>query len=125
MSDSKMVPLEATRTMIMVANENLDDYALPDKLMAKVYQWMLKAAPAIWRLCAEELPREHEVVLTHHEDDCYPVAAFYMTDNFFPDGTWLREIEGPEDTYDGRNGRHEKLYRPPTHWMPLPSGPHP
>lgn len=70
-----------------------------------------------WRPIDTASPKDFVTVLTIHEDDLYPQAAFRC-------GTeWLREMEGPEDTYDGRTGKHESLYRRPTHWMPLPEPP--
>jgi len=68
----------------------------------------------------ESAPRDCVTVLTIHRDDLFPVAAFCVVD-FQGTETWLREVEGPEDTYDRREGaRHKELYRTPTHWMPLP-----
>lgn len=60
----------------------------------------------------------HEVVLTLHKQDLYPVPAYKMTD-----GKWRREMEGPEDLDQPQPGRYEELYRAPTHWMPLPEPP--
>lgn len=56
---------------------------------------------------------EGTAVLTQHEHDLFPVPAYFM------DGDWLRETEGPEDSFYGAE-RHCPLYRPPTHWMHLP-----
>ena len=67
----------------------------------------------------ETAPKEGEAILTLHVDDLYPTVAFCVIDK---DGheCWLRETEGPEDTYDGREGaRHQPLYRRPTGWMSL------
>ena len=61
-----------------------------------------------------------KTVLTQHVGDLYPVPAYRL----FPGDFWLRETEGPEDTYYPE-GRHARLYREPTHWMPLPTGPAP
>lgn len=66
----------------------------------------------------ETAPEPFRVVLTQHEDDLYPVAAYRL-----PEGIWLRETEGPEDVYVPGNGRHGDLFRRPTHWMPLPESP--
>ena len=59
--------------------------------------------------------------LTIHEQDLFPVAAFKTDD----EGTWLREMEGPEDLEPVQNGRYEELYRPPTHIMLLEDLPSP
>lgn len=62
--------------------------------------------------------------MTQHVDDLYPVPAFRLSGGpHTPDTYWLRETEGPEDTFDGRKGKCEFLYRPPTHWQPLPESP--
>lgn len=74
---------------------------------------------AKWRLVSEEAPKEFVTVLTLHEDDLYPVAAFRCPPSDVEGEQWLRELEGPEDTFDGRPGKCESLYRAPTHWMPL------
>ena len=66
----------------------------------------------------ERLPKEFETVLTKHKKDLYPVVAYLYDRNL---NIWMRETEGPEDI--AINGRHEELYRPPTHWMPLPEKP--
>lgn len=63
-------------------------------------------------------PRDATVILTIHEEDLYPVSAYCL-----PDSTvWRREVEGPEDCIDCP-GKHDILYRDPTHWMPLPGHP--
>lgn len=54
-----------------------------------------------------------KTVLTQHKDDLYPVPAYQLDA-----GVWLRETEGPEDSFYG-GGRHEQLYRTPTHWQLL------
>ena len=64
---------------------------------------------------------EFKAVLTQHTDDLYPVVAFKMGDG--SNEYWFRETEGPEDTFDKREGKYELLYRRPTHWMPLPNPP--
>lgn len=69
--------------------------------------------------CSEVLPDPCITVLTWHEDDLFPVAAF-----IFEDGTWIREIEGPEDIgaedYDAiPDGKWTPLFRNPTHWCYL------
>lgn len=69
----------------------------------------------LWRTI-ESAP-EFETVLTQHVEDLYPVPAFRCG------ADWLLEAEGPEDTFDGREGKFRPLYRTPTHWMPLPEGP--
>lgn len=71
-----------------------------------------------WKPIESESPEPYVTVLAQHRDDLYPQPAFCL-----PDGSWLREAEGPEDTYDRRPGKHCELYRPPTHWMPLPDPP--
>ena len=58
-----------------------------------------------------------KTVLTQHIEDLYPVPAYQVVT-----GTWYRETEGPEDSFYGAE-RHCPLYRTPTHWMPLPTGP--
>lgn len=54
----------------------------------------------------------NKTVLTRHAHDLYPVSAYRMETG------WYRETEGPEDILVA--GRHEPLYRQPTHWMRLP-----
>lgn len=71
-----------------------------------------------WIPISERSPDPYVAVLTIHEADLYPVAAFVMGN---VEEIWMRETEGPEDI--PITGRHEQLYRPPTHWMPLPLGP--
>lgn len=75
-----------------------------------------------WRKVTDTEPRDTRTVLTYHVEDLYPVTAFAVGES---DGArcWFREAEGPEETYDGRKGKHEPLYRPPTHWMELPELP--
>lgn len=70
---------------------------------------------------AIEGARDNETVLTQHKEDLFPVPAYRLTD---ADGTqvWLRETEGPEDSFYG-GSRHEPLYRTPTHYRPLPPPP--
>ena len=63
-----------------------------------------------------KMPDDYIAVLTQHEDDLYPVAAYRMG------GEWLRETEGPEDAFY-KGGRHQPLYRAPTHWRDLPCSP--
>jgi hypothetical protein len=63
-----------------------------------------------------ETAPEFKAVLAFHADDLYPVVAYRIGEE------WFGETEGPEDLFYGR-GRHEKLYRTPTHWMPLPEVP--
>lgn len=58
------------------------------------------------------------VVLVQHVEDLYPVSAYRLRDMEH----WMRETEGPEDSFYGGD-RHGFLYRPPTHWMPLPDSP--
>jgi len=71
-------------------------------------------------ICVEtDPPREFEVILTFHIDDLFPVCAFYLIEN--NRRLWLREIEGPED--DVQLGKMEELFRPPTHWKPVPDSP--
>ncbi len=69
-----------------------------------------------------ETAPEWETVLTQHEDDLYPVPAYKVPDSALNVDHWLRETEGPEDSFYG-GGRHERLYRRPTHWQPLPPRP--
>jgi len=69
-----------------------------------------------WIKITDKIPEEMVAVLTQHIDDLYPAVAYRYADN-----VWLREREGPEDIV--LSGRHERLYRPPTHWMPLPIAP--
>jgi len=71
-----------------------------------------------WISVKEKLPKEFKTVLTQHIEDLFPVSA-YLYDNGL--SIWMRETEGPEDK--AITGRHEELYRPPTHWMPLPEKP--
>ena len=71
-------------------------------------------APADGWQPIETAPFDGSTVLTINERDLYPVAAFFCE-------VWLRETDGPEDVVIA--GRHEPLYRPPTHWRPLPSPP--
>lgn len=66
----------------------------------------------------ETAPGDCATVLTIHKDDLFPVAAFQVAP-----GEWLREVEGPEDIHVDGSGRYGALYRPPTHWMPIPEGP--
>lgn len=74
---------------------------------------------------AEWLPIEsappYKTLLTIHQDDLYPVCAFY----FDQDGQrfWMRIIEGPEDVIRPEEGDHNPLLRPPTHWMYPPDAP--
>lgn len=63
----------------------------------------------------ETAPNDGETVLTIHKDDLFPVTAFCIG------GEWLRTFEGPEDVWSP--GKWEPLFRPPTHWMPLPTPP--
>lgn len=67
----------------------------------------------------ETAPRDGTTVLTMHKDDLYPVSALTFKD--VGAGEWFRETEGPDDIEI--NGRHDVLYRTPTHWMPLPEPP--
>lgn len=69
-----------------------------------------------------ETAPEGKTVLTQHEDDLYPVPAYKVFDTIHHTGEWLRETEGPEDSFYGAE-RHCPLYRTPTHWMPLPDPP--
>lgn len=80
-----------------------------------------RASQQPWHVI-ETAPKDCTTVLTQHIDDLYPAVAFCVLDS---DGSecWMREMEGPEDTFDGRPGKCEPLYRRPTHWMPLPWGP--
>lgn len=71
-----------------------------------------------WIRIEDEMPKGYVAVLTLHEDDLYPVVAWWMNDDWI---LWFRETEGPEDVI--MNGRLDQLYRPPTHWMPLPHPP--
>lgn len=59
----------------------------------------------------------NETILVQHIDDLFPVPAYQLEPHI-----WLGETEGPEDAFYGR-GRHEALYREPTHWQPLPDPP--
>lgn len=61
-------------------------------------------------------------VLTIHEDDLYPVAAYRTYDKVGQEWLWCRETEGPEDSFYGAE-RHCPLYRTPTHWMHIPDYP--
>lgn len=63
-----------------------------------------------------------KTILTIHEDDLYPVCAFYLKQ---PDGSryWMRVIEGPEDIIRQEHGDHGELYREPTHWQFPPAAP--
>lgn len=63
-----------------------------------------------------ETAQEFKTYLTQHVDDLYPVPAYRIGND------WLRETEGPEDYFYGAE-RHSKLYRCPTHYMPLPEPP--
>ena len=63
-----------------------------------------------WRPASEAI--DFRTYLTKHDEDLFPVCAFRM-----PDGTWMREVEGPEDI--ARPGALDELYRPPTHIMDL------
>ena len=75
-----------------------------------------------WIPINRELPDFYKTVLAWHEEDLAPAVAF-MVDNGAK-GLWLRETEGPEDTYNRRDGKHTPLYRTPTHWAYIntPSG---
>ena len=66
----------------------------------------------------ETAPKDGVTILTQHRDDLFPQCAFCI------DGEWLRQTEGPEDVVGLGSGKWEPLYRPPTHWMPLPEPPH-
>lgn len=72
-----------------------------------------------WKELQNRKPEEFKVVLTQHQNDLYPVAAFYLYDG--GKMIWMREIEGPEDLV--RTGKYEELYQIPTHWMSLPERP--
>lgn len=74
--------------------------------------------PMKWLHVTADEPGAFKTVLTIHQDDLYPVAAFQIEP-----GVWQREVEGPEDIFVNGSGRYGALYRPPTHWMPLPDGP--
>lgn len=65
-----------------------------------------------WKKIIEEHPPEYQTVLTWHEEDLFPVPAFHI------EGDWLRETEGPEDSFFPE-GRYASLYRQPTHWLDL------
>jgi hypothetical protein len=65
-----------------------------------------------WIPLSEWRPNHFVTVFTRHEIDLYPTPAFWTGE------CWLRETEGPED--EPRIGRHEVLYRIPTHWLPIP-----
>ena len=73
-----------------------------------------------WVRVEEGLPEHGATVLTINALDLYPVAAFCF-DPGTEETIWLRETEGPEDV--AIDGRHEPLYRHPTHWRPLPAPP--
>ena len=79
----------------------------------------LEAADGEWQP-AETAP-EGVTVLTQHVDDPHPVPA-YRTSWDDEGDIWRREIEGPEDTFYG-GGRHQELYRTPTHYRLLPPRP--
>lgn len=70
----------------------------------------------------EKLPPQGKTVFAYHEDDLYPVTAFYMSG---AEPSWLRDTEGPEDDIPEQlNGiRYEVLLRPPTHWAFIPYTP--
>ena len=61
------------------------------------------------------MPNPCVTVLTWHEEDLAPVCAFLLTTAEEGD-IWLKDVEGPEDIVDGREGVYTELYRPPTHW---------
>ena len=69
-----------------------------------------------WISVKDRLPEKFKVVLTQHVDDLYPVAAY-----LYDDTVWMRETEGPEDIIIA--GKHETLFRSPTHWMDNPEPP--
>lgn len=69
-----------------------------------------------------ETAPEFKTVLTQHKDDLFPVPAYKVPDSALNVDVWLRETEGPEDSFYGAD-RHCPLYRTPTHWRPLPSPP--
>ena len=74
-----------------------------------------------WQRIDDDNPKDCVVVLTQHVDDLFPVAAFRVRQGRRE--LWFRETEGPEDTFDGRRGKMEILYRAPTHFQELPESP--
>lgn len=76
-------------------------------------------------IAAQWLPIEfappYKTLLTIHEDDLFPVCAFYSEQN--GQRYWMRIIEGPEDVIRTEQGDHGELYRAPTHFMPVPPSP--
>lgn len=73
--------------------------------------------PEDWISLSTRLPREGETVLTQHEEDLYPMPAYWVVAPGGP--AWYAAHEGPED--ENENLIRELLRRP-THWMDLPVG---
>lgn len=68
-----------------------------------------------------ETAPQFTTLLTIHEDDLFPVCAFYVEEA--GKRNWFRVIEGPEDVIRSEEGDHGSLYRDPTHWMLPPDVP--
>jgi hypothetical protein len=72
----------------------------------------------------EKCIQPYKTFLVAHEQDLFPVPAFYLTDNT-GEKVWLRESEGPEDSEEmwDKARRNSELLRPPTHFMEVPEMP--